>query len=144
MAKVSDDAPSTATKIWAWTNLSRSRIDYLDRLAGVIGLHHRARFVAMAECRMRPTLVDAVLLAEPGVAVTLGMGGAVFLPQQRQRHAFALEFLRHIWPIRLAQVLRRPSHPAEQRLRQGRVALAIRRQRPVQPRLTRPQQIRRN
>jgi hypothetical protein len=51
----------------------------------------------------------------------------VFLPQQRQRHAFALELLRHPWPLRLAQILRRPSDPPEQRPLQRALALVDRR-----------------
>ena len=125
-------------------HLARLRIDHLNRLAGVIGLHHRTCIVAVAEGRMRPALVGAELLAEPGVAVTIGMGGAIFLPQQRQRHALALEFLRHISPIRLAQVPRRPAHAAEQHPPQSRIARVIRRQRPAQPRLARSPQISRN
>ena len=93
-------------------NLAGFRIDYLNRLAGVIRLHHRTCVVAVAEGGMRPALVGAEVLAKPSVAVTFRMGGTVFLPQQRQRHALALEFLRHISPIRLAQVPRRPPHAA--------------------------------
>ena len=37
-------------------------------------------FKRMLHFWMRPALVGAEVLAEPGVAVTVGMGGAVFLP----------------------------------------------------------------
>jgi hypothetical protein len=63
------------------------------------------------ECRMCSTSVDAVLLAETGVAVSLGMDGAVFPPKQCYRHALTLELVRHIGPIRLAQLRRRPDDP---------------------------------
>jgi hypothetical protein len=106
------------------------RIDHLDRMPGVIGLHYRPRLVAMAECRVRPALVGAERLAKPSVAVTVGMGRAVFLPQQRQRHALALELLRHHRPIRLAQVLWWASNPAEQSPLESRIILVNRRQWP--------------
>ena len=100
---------------------------------------------------MRPALVGTEVLAEPtevlaepSVTVTVGMGGAAFLPQQRQGHALALEFLRHISPIRLAQVSRRPAHATEQHPLQSGIARAIQRQRPAQPCLARPQQVSRN
>jgi hypothetical protein len=79
IAKVSDDAPSTATK----ADLAGSGIDHLDGMAGIIGLHDRPRLMAMTECRVRSTLIGAERLAKPSVAVTLGMGRAILLPQQR-------------------------------------------------------------
>jgi hypothetical protein len=50
------------------------------RLAGIVGLHHRAGLVAVAEGRARPLLEGGKPLAEPGEAVTLGVVGAIFLP----------------------------------------------------------------
>lgn len=82
-------------------------------MAGIVGLHHRPRHVTVAECRARPALERAEPVAEPSVAVTVGMGGAIFLPKQRQRHALALQLTRDHRPIRLAQILRRTAHPSE-------------------------------
>ena len=122
-------------------DLAGLRIDHLHRRAGIIGLHHRTRRMAVAEGRVRPALIGGKLLAEPGVTIAVGMGRPVFLPQQRQRHAFALELLRHPRPLRFAQVLRRPPDPPEQGPLQRRLALVNRRQRPAQARFTRPQQV---
>ena len=82
----------------------------------------------MTECRVRPALVGAERLAKQSVTVTVGMGRAVFLPQQCQRHAFALELLRHRRPIRFAQVLWWASNPAEQSPLESRIILVNRRQ----------------
>ena len=62
------------------TNFASFGVDHLHRMAGVIGLHHRPRLVTVAECRVCSALVGAKRLAEPGVAVTVGMRGPVFLP----------------------------------------------------------------
>ncbi len=133
--------PKHRDKYLRLTDLAGLRIDHLHRRAGIIGLHHRTRRVAVAEGRVRPALIGAKLLAEPGVAVAVGMRRPVFLPKQRQRHALALELLRHPRPLGLAQVLRRPPDPPEQGPLQRRLALVNRRQRPAQARFTRPQQV---
>src|SRR6516165_6940725 len=95
-------------------DLAGLRIDHLHRRAGIVGLHHRTRRVAVAESGVRPAPIGVKLLAEPGVTIAVGMSRPVFLPKQRQRHALALEFLRHPWPLRLAQVLRRSPDRPEQ------------------------------
>lgn len=103
------------------------RIDHLHRRARIVGLHHRTRGVTVAVSRVRPAPIGVKFLAEPGVAIAVGVDRPVFLPEQRQRHAFALELLRHSWPFGFAQILRRPSHPSEQGSLQGSLVLVNRR-----------------
>ena len=106
--------PEHRDKYLRLTDLAGLRIDHLHRRAGIVGLHHRTRRVAVAESGVRPAPIGVKLLAEPGVTIAVGMSRPVFLPKQRQRHALALEFLRHPWPLRLAQVLRRSPDRPEQ------------------------------
>ena len=82
-----------------FTNDAGLGIDDRHRLSGIIGLHDSARFVAVAEGGTRPALEGDEPLAEPGITVTVGMGRAIFLPQQRQRHALALHLLVDVGPI---------------------------------------------
>ena len=119
--------PKHRNKNLGLADLAGVRIDHLYRWTGIVGLHHRTHLMAVAEGWVRPALIGAKPLAEPGVTITVGMRRPVFLPQQRQRHAFALELLRHPWPLRLAQILRRPSDPPEQRPLQRALALVDRR-----------------
>ena len=51
--------------------------------------------------RRQPPGPAAVEIANPAVAVTLGMNGAVFLLKQLQRHTRALELAVDCGPIRL-------------------------------------------
>ena len=111
-------------------DLAALGIDDPDRLAGIVGLHRRAGFVPVAPGRMRAALEGLEAVAEPGVAVAVGMCGPVFLPEQAQRHALALQLARHCRPVRLVRVARRAAHAPEQHLFQHRVVLAGRRQRP--------------
>ena len=41
----------------------------------------------------------AVKVAEPAVAVAVGVLGSVFLPQQQQRHGAPLQFFMDVGPI---------------------------------------------
>ena len=107
------------------------RIDHRHRLAGIVGLHHRTRRMPMAECRARPALESGEVLAEPSVAVAVGMGGAILLPQQRQRHALAFQLPGDQRPVRLAQIMGRPAEPTEQQPLKHRVVVMARRQRPA-------------
>jgi hypothetical protein len=77
---------------------------------------------------MRTALPGGKSLAKPGVAVAFRMRRPVFLPQQSQRHALALEFLRHPRPVRFAQVVRGPPDTPEQRSPQRRLVRVDRRQ----------------
>src|SRR5258706_7721646 len=58
--------------------------------------------------RQAQALIGGKLLAEPGVAIAVGIRRPVLLPKQRWRHALALERLRHSRPLGLVQVLRGP------------------------------------
>jgi hypothetical protein len=121
------------------------RIDHRHRLPGIVGLHHRASRMPVAEHGARPLPEGGEPVAKPGEAVAVGMGGAIFLPQKRQRHSFALQLPGNPRPIRLAQILRRTAHPVKQTPFQRRIVVKAGRQGPArQPRLPRPQQIGRN
>jgi len=117
------------------------RIYHRHRVAGIVGLHHRARPMPMAECRARPTLESGVAITKPGVAVAVGMGGAIFLPQQRQRHALAFQLPGDQCKIRLALIAGRTAGTAEQQPLKRHVIVMGWRQRPRQTGLPRPQQI---
>ncbi len=95
----------------------------------------------VAECRARPALESGEVLAEPGVAVTVGMGGAILLPQQRQRHPLALQLPGDQRKVRFAQVLRRTTGTAKQQPLKRRLVVAGRQRPACQPGLPRPQQI---
>lgn len=88
------------------------RIDHRHCLPGIVRLHHRARRTPIAECRARPAFESGEVLAEPDVAVAVGMGGAILLPQQRQRHPLALQLPGDQRKVRFAQVLRRTTGTA--------------------------------
>jgi hypothetical protein len=59
-------------------------------VAGIVGLHDRAHFMPVAETRAGPVFEGPELLAEPGVAVAVGVIGAILLPQQHEGHAIAI------------------------------------------------------
>jgi hypothetical protein len=58
------------------------RVNDRNGVAGVIGLHHCARLVAVAIPRADPGLERPVALAEPRVAVAVWVARAVFFPKQ--------------------------------------------------------------
>jgi len=62
-------------------------------------------------------------IAEAAVTVALRMNGAIVLPQQRKRHAGALEFTVDLGPIRLR--LEKPTDTAD-RVEQQRFQLSVR------------------
>ena len=103
------------------------RIDHRHRLPGIVGLHHRASRMPVAEHGARPLPEGGEPVAEPGEAVAVGMGGTIFLPQKRQRHPFALQLPGDPRPIRLAQILRRTAHSVKQTLFQRRIVVKARR-----------------
>ncbi len=120
------------------------RTEFLT-VPGIVGLHHRARRMPVAERRARPPSEGGEPVAEPREAVAVGMGGAILLPQQCQRHPLALQLPGNQRPVRFAQVLRRAAHSVKQTPFQRRIVFVARRQRPArQPRLPRSQQIGRN
>src|SRR3546814_13235084 len=54
-----------------------------------------------------------------------GVRGAIFLPQQRERHALALDLPRNQRPVRLGQILRRtPDSPKEQPFKRRVIVIA--------------------
>ena len=96
-------------------------------VAGVIRLHHRARLMAVAEGRVSAAFEDGKTVAEPCVAVAVGMARPVFLPQQRQRHTLALQLGGNGPPIRLDQVLWRSANAPEQMSLQRGIVVETRR-----------------
>ena len=105
---------------------SARRIEDRHSMTGIVGLHDGAGFEAVAEGRAAPLLEGPEPLAEPGVAVAVRMRRPVFLPQQRQRHALALQLARDRRPVRLAEVARRASHPSEQDRLQSAIIIGLR------------------
>src|SRR6516165_6968102 len=67
----------------------------------------------LSHCRCKALSPFAVKRAEAGIAVAVGMLGAMFFPQNHQRHAAALKFFVHFRPI--GQRLRRPLVEARRR-----------------------------
>lgn len=106
------------------------RIDHRHRQPGIIGLHHCARLVPVAERDTRALPKGGNLAAEPCEAVAVGMAGAVLLPQERQGHALALQLPNHLRPIRLADVPWRPAGAAEQPPLQLGILVRTKRERP--------------
>src|SRR5690606_38206928 len=80
--------------------LAGLRIHYRHRLAGVINKRTLASTVRLAHHQVHPPGEATVLLAEPAVVKALRVRGLVFLPQQKQGDAFALELAVHRRPVR--------------------------------------------
>ena len=81
--------------------------------------------------RRQPPGPATVEIAKPAVAVTHGMNGAVFLPEQRQRHTRALELAVDRRPVRLR--LNKAAGAAD-RVEQPRFQLGFRHLRRKRPR----------
>ncbi|HXZ17476.1 MAG TPA: hypothetical protein VEH77_16205 [Roseiarcus sp.] len=84
-----------------FTDLTGRRIDDADPLAGIIHERLLAGDVMLAHHRRQTALEAAQEIAEPAVAVAVGMGLPVFLPQDRHRHAGAFQLARQRRPVRL-------------------------------------------
>ena len=109
-----------------------------NRVARIIGLHDRPRLVSVAKARTGAFLKGPKLLAKPSIAIAVGVGRPVFLPQKHQGDALALQLRGNLGPIWLLKVLRWTAHPLEQR----RIIVAPQRQRPnIEASLTRPQNV---
>ena len=81
-------------------------VDHVDRVPRVIDEQPLARRVALAHHRRQLAFPPRVKLAEPGVAIALRVTRAIFLPQQRQRHALAAQLAVDIRPVRLGRTVR--------------------------------------
>jgi hypothetical protein len=52
-------------------------------MPGIVRLYHRAGLMLVAVAHVTTLLELQILLAEPGVAIAIRVGGAVLLPEQR-------------------------------------------------------------
>ena len=77
------------------------RIDDGDPFAGIVHERFFAGHMMLAHHRRQPPLEPAQQVAVPAVAVALGMGLPIFLPEDRHRDAGALQFARQGSPVRL-------------------------------------------
>src|SRR6056297_3169606 len=118
------------------------RVNDQDSVAGVIGLHHRASLMAVAVPGTDPGLELPVTRAEPRVAIPVGVGRPIFLPEKQQRHALALHLGGHLWPVGFRQVPRGATNALKHDLRQRRIVIASSGKRPaVQPCFPGPVQV---
>jgi hypothetical protein len=72
-------------------DLPGGRIEHRHGIAGEVHEQLLTGGVGMPHGRCDPVAPFDVEVAEPAVAVTVGMMAAIFLPQQRQRHAAAAQ-----------------------------------------------------
>lgn len=97
----------------AYAEASRSKINgafsdhAIDRYCEdtrIVDKHPLTRRVALPHDRRQPRRPHTVVLAEGGIAVAIRMPTPVLLPQQRQRHARALQFTVDHRPVRLGKL----------------------------------------
>ena len=82
-------------------DFARRRIDDADPLARIVDERLFSGDMVLAHHRRQPSLEPAQEVAEPAVAVAVGMGLSIFLPQDRHRHARPLQLARQRHPVRL-------------------------------------------
>ena len=80
-------------------NLAGEAVDHVRPGAGVIDEQLVAGDMGLAHGRGEPAAPIPVEIAEPAVAVTVAMNGAVFLPQERQGHAGPLQLAMQQRPV---------------------------------------------
>ena len=76
-------------------------IDYRDGLSGVVDKHGLPGAMGLSHHQVELAGVGSVTLTEPAVLESVGVGGLVLLPQQKQGHAFAFELAVNLCPIGL-------------------------------------------
>jgi len=81
-------------------HLSGRGIDDVNRRAGVIDEQLLAGHMGLPHRRRQPAFPGPIEFAEPATAVTVGMRGAIFLPDQLQRHALAAQLAVDRRPVR--------------------------------------------
>lgn len=86
-------------------DLARRRINDGDGLASIVGLHRRAGGVAIAESGAGALFESGETLTEPCVSITVRVPLAIFLPQQRQRHALSLQLAGDLAPVGRVHIL---------------------------------------
>ena len=89
----------TATKILA-ARTPGEPIEHRHGIAGEVHEQFLAGRVGLPHGRRDPVKSFDVEIAEPAVAVAVGMMAAIFLPQQRQRHAAAAQLSMDMPPFR--------------------------------------------
>jgi hypothetical protein len=126
----------------AGMHLAGRRVKNVDRRAGIIDEQLLASHVRLPHRRRQAAFPGAIQFAKPAAAVTVGMGGAVLLPHQLQRHALAAQLAMNRRPVR-------PRPPVLGRGRRRRIQAAFQRdvteivgQWPTDTGLTRPAQAR--
>ena len=126
----------------AGMHLSGRGIDDVNRRAGVIDKQLLAGHMGLPHRRRQPAFPGPIKFAEPAAAVTVGMRGTIFFPDQLQRHALATQL-----PVDRRPVRQRP--PILGRGRRDRIeaplqcgVVKIVRQRPTDAGFARPAQAR--
>jgi hypothetical protein len=81
-------------------HLAGRRVKKVDRRAGIIDEQLLSGHVRLPHRRRQTAFPGAVQFAKPAAAVTVGMGGAVLLPNQLQRYALAAQLAMNRRPVR--------------------------------------------
>ena len=111
------------------SDLAGAPVEQFDRLPGIVDEHAFAGRVRLPHGRRQPTLPAAIELAPAAVAVAVGRGLSVLLPQQHQGDAGTAQLVMNVRPFRLglapraalgagAGIEHRLQHPLAQRRRQ--------------------------
>ena len=87
-------------------DLAAAAVDQLDGLPGIVDKHALAGRMRLAHRRRQPALPGAVQLAPAAVAVAVGFGLPVFLPQQHQGDTGPAQLVVDMGPIRLGLATR--------------------------------------
>ena len=123
-------------------DFARRRIDDADPLARII---HERLFpgdMVLAHHRSEPPFESAKQIAEPAVAIALGMDLSVFLPENHHRDARTFQLARQLRPVRLnPSPLAGRDRGAAKELEFQRLLGDVVRQGPLQPGRRRPFQI---
>ena len=88
-------------------HLPGDRVEHRHGVAGEVHEQLLAGDMGLAHGRRDAAAPFAVEVAEPAVAVAVGMLAAIFLPQQHQRHAAAAQLGMDVGPVRQRLRLRR-------------------------------------
>ena len=82
-------------------HLTSRAVDHVQRRAGIVDEQLLAGDMGLPHGRRQPPLPGAKQLAEPAVAVALGVGGAMLLPHELQRYARPLQLAMDRRPVGL-------------------------------------------
>ena len=116
-------------------------VEHLHGVTGEVDEQLLPRDVHLAQRRLQPPDPLPIEIAEPGIAEAVRSTGAVFFPQQRQRHVRATQLAMDRGPVRHRPLVHRHiRHRWEQQLLET-IVVQIIRQRPAQSRPPGPAQI---